>query len=50
MKFIDKHNKQYKFQLGFRKKHSLVHKLTKTLDIGDHVIGVNFILKKHLIQ
>ena len=51
--FIDKHNILYKFQFGFRKGHStqqalitLVHKLTKALDIGDHVIGVYLDLKK----
>ena len=51
--FIDKHNIVYKFQFGFRKGHStqqalitLVHKLTKALDIGDHVIGVYLDLKK----
>ena len=54
--FIDKHNILYKFQFGFRKGYStqqalitLVHKLTKALDIGDHVIGVYLDLKKHLI-
>ena len=51
--FIEKHNILYKFQFGFRKRHStqqapitLVHKLTKALDIGDHVIGVYLDLKK----
>ena len=47
------HNILYKFQFGFCKGHSaqqalitLVRKLTKALDIGDHVIDVYLNLKK----
>ena len=46
----------YKYQFGFRQKHSpqqriitLVDKVTKSLDSGDIVIGVFLDLKKRLI-
>ena len=54
--FIDSLNVLYKYQFGFRHKHStqqaiitLVNKITSSLDTGDLVIGVFLDLKKFLI-
>ena len=54
--FIDSLNVLYKYQFGFRHKHStqqaiitLVNKITSSLDTGDLVIGVFLDLKKLLI-
>ena len=54
--FIDSLNVLYKYQFGFRHKHStqqaiitLVNKITPSLDTGDLVIGVFLDLKRLLI-
>ena len=54
--FIDSLNVLFKYQFGFRHKHStqqaiitLVNKITSSLDTGDLVIGVFLVLKKLLI-
>ena len=51
--FMDKNDTIYKYQFGFRKKHStqqaiitLVDKITSSLDSGDIIIGVFLDLKK----
>ena len=50
---MDEHNLIYRYQFGFREKHStqhaiinLVNKITTSLDTGDLVIGVFLDLKK----
>ena len=53
--FMDKNDTIYKYQFGFRKKHSthhaiitLVDKITSSLDSGDIIIGVFLDLKKSI--
>ena len=53
LEFMDKNNIIYKYQFGFRQKHStqqaiisLVNKITSCIDSGDLMIGVFLDLKK----